>query len=148
MVPQREIDTKTVGAMFGSILVVSMLVLTGHVSLASDFESLSKGLDYTSYWFIGEDATNTTVYIYAKLETEVIFSGTNDPDVDIGSILLQNQLKPEKHSIKGDALLLKFNRRELQAFLDPVEEVALEISGNLKDGFSFCGSTVIRAIEN
>jgi hypothetical protein len=46
-------------------------------------ESSPEGPDYTNYWFIGEDAPNTTAYIYAKLNTEVVFSGTNDPEVSV-----------------------------------------------------------------
>jgi len=69
-------------------------------------------------------------------------------DADIGSITLQHKLKPEKRLINDDALLLKFNRRELQAILDPGEEVIIEISGNLKDGLQFYGTVVIWVIKN
>lgn len=81
--PKGEIDTKTIGATIGSLLIVTMIALAGQVPMEAGFESSPEGPDYTSYWFIGEDAPNTTVYIYAKQVTDVIFSGTNDPDVEV-----------------------------------------------------------------
>jgi hypothetical protein len=77
------------------------------------------------------------------------FPGDYGPeDVDIDSILLQNQLKPEKHDIDGDTLILKFNRKALQALLEPGQEVVIEITGNFNDGLSFYGTTTIRVIRN
>ncbi|MCK4444238.1 MAG: hypothetical protein KAW09_06825, partial [Thermoplasmata archaeon] len=74
---------KTVGATIGPLLVVFVLALAGNMPMEGEFGSSPEGPDYTSYWFIGEDAANTTVYIYAKLETNVVFSGTNGADVEV-----------------------------------------------------------------
>lgn len=81
LTPKGEIDMKSIGVMIGSLMIVSMLALAGQASMHVRFENSPEEPDYTSYWFIGEDAANTTVYIYAKMKTDVVFSGTNDPDV-------------------------------------------------------------------
>ncbi|UCD91591.1 MAG: hypothetical protein JSV43_04865 [Methanobacteriota archaeon] len=73
---------KTKGIL-ASIFVVSVLVLAGSATAADGMESPNEESDYTFYWFIGEDAANTTVHIYAKQDTIVTFSGTNDEDVEV-----------------------------------------------------------------
>jgi hypothetical protein len=69
-------------------------------------------------------------------------------DVDIDSILLQEELKVEKHDIDGDTLILKFSRKDLQKLLQPGDEVVIEITGEFNDGLAFYGTTTIRVIKN
>ncbi len=79
----------------------------------------------------------------------LIFPGGYGPeDIDIDSVLLQNELKVKKHDIDGDTLILKFSRKALQKLLQPGEEVVIEITGEFKDGLAFYGTTTIRVIKN
>jgi hypothetical protein len=74
--------------------------------------------------------------------------GYGPDEVDIDSVLLQNELKVEKHDIDGDTLVLKFSRQALQKLLEPGEEVVIEITGEFTDGLAFYGTTTIRVIKN
>lgn len=66
-----------------SVLVIATLLFAGVASIGTGSGSPEKESDYTYYWFIGEDAANTTVHIYAKQKTVVTFSGTNDGEVQV-----------------------------------------------------------------
>jgi hypothetical protein len=65
-----------------ALLVPALLVFAGQSSINA-FGGSPEDPDYTHYWFIGEDAANTTVYVYSKLRTEVTFSGTNGAEVEV-----------------------------------------------------------------
>ncbi len=44
-------------------------------------------------------------------------------------------------------LMVKFDRSDVQATLEPVDEVEVTVSGQLTDGTTFEGSDTIRVIE-
>lgn len=103
------------------------------IQVSFDFDPKTLNLDSKGRW--------VTAYLTFP-------EGYGPEDVNIDSVLLQNQLKVEKHDIDGDTLILKFNRKQLQELLKPGEEVVIEITGSFNDGLAFYGTTVIRVIQN
>jgi hypothetical protein len=74
---------KTTLALWISVLVLVVPLVAGQVTTGAEPESPDGLSEYIFYWFIGEDAANTTVYLYAKQKTDVTFSGTNDDEVTV-----------------------------------------------------------------
>lgn len=70
-------------------------------------------------------------------------------DIDIGSLLLNKEVEAAwaKVTRGGKALLVKFPRDDVQATLDPGNQVSVLITGELDDGTPFRGWDKIRVID-
>jgi probable HAF family extracellular repeat protein len=72
----------------------------------------------------------------------------NVADIDPNSILLENEIEPERFWLTEDnqIAIAKFNREEVQNILS-VGQIELTITGQLTDGTIFEGTDVIRVID-
>jgi hypothetical protein len=75
--------------------------------------------------------------------------GYSIEEVDVDSILLEDSIEASRVNIRGNRLMVKFKRYELQRLIKDMgleypEELDLYVTGELLDGTPFGGSDVIR----
>lgn len=81
--------------------------------------------------------------------------GYNVNDIDVSTILLEDVISAELQPTEvGDHdndeiadLMVKFDRSDVQAILEPADEVELTVTGELTDGIPFKGSNTIQVIK-
>jgi len=81
--------------------------------------------------------------------------GHNVDDIDISTILLNDQVPAESHPTGiGDNdndgvpdLMVKFDRSAVQQILQASDDVEIVVTGELNDGTPFEGSDMIRVID-
>lgn len=74
-------------------------------------------------------------------------NGYDVADIDVASIRLEGSLEVQHSDLNGDVLMVKFDRSEVQAMLEPGENV-LTLAGQFTGGgLQFQGSDTIQAIN-
>jgi hypothetical protein len=81
------------------------------------------------------------ITVYIDLST-----GYDVNDIDLSTLLLDGVIPAERGEVQGTALMVKFDRSDVQDLYMPGNHV-VTVTGNLLDGTFFEGSDAIRVIE-
>lgn len=73
--------------------------------------------------------------------------GYNAADIDVTSLLLNEEVSVAWGKVQGYEFMAKFPREEVAAILELGDEVEIKITGNMIDGIVFQGSDKIRVIK-
>jgi len=78
-------------------------------------------------------------------------TGYKPADIDVATVLV-GTVATQKTGVKGKALLVKFSRAGLIAYVQglgvtPPIDVVLTVTGSMKDGTSFLGADTVRVIS-
>ncbi len=73
--------------------------------------------------------------------------GYDVADIDVDTVMLNDAVLAEWGEVQDAMLMVKFDRSEVQAILEPSEEVEITVTGELYDDTPFEGSDTIKVID-